>query len=247
MGGEENGVKLYKVVGTNGECVAGGTGAWALPSGGGPGEWMPPVSGELVACANGYHLWPEDQAAAQRLDGNRRLFEAEYRGDFVDAGTKVVVREARLVKEVWRHPEGGITDESFIQLYGGAYVRDARELLAMSIACAERALPIYESAYPGEARFRACIEAAKGYLAGEVDEAACKQAESETTGLVAEIPFADDGPRYAALAARKVFAAPVEAVNHSRHAAWKDAQQRANQVLHEETQWQRDKARELVA
>src|SRR3990167_1737102 len=88
---------LYKVLGENGETVNGGHGKWSLPSGGKPGKWMPKIGGELIPCENGYHL-------CRRKDLinwlGPTIWEAECRGDVVKAHDKIVVREARLLRQL---------------------------------------------------------------------------------------------------------------------------------------------------
>ena len=92
--------KLYKVLDEDGRAFHGGSGAWSLPDGKKAGAWMPPVEGALVLCANGYHL-------CRRRDLIRWLgpaiYVAEARGAMIHDDTKVVVREARLVRrlETW--------------------------------------------------------------------------------------------------------------------------------------------------
>jgi hypothetical protein len=55
---------LFKVLDENGRSCNGGNVQWSLPimqADGSflPGDWMPAVTGELVACKNGYHLREE--------------------------------------------------------------------------------------------------------------------------------------------------------------------------------------------
>jgi hypothetical protein len=92
---------LFKILDANGRSCNGGTLQWSLPTQNAdgswtPGDWLPAVAGELALCQNGYHL-AEDAQVLKWL--GPRLFEAEYRGERLDANDKVVVREARLVRE----------------------------------------------------------------------------------------------------------------------------------------------------
>jgi len=89
--------KLYKILGANGEATNGGTGKWFLPHGKRPGKWMPKIKGDLIPCENGYHLCRK-QDLIHWLGPS--LWEAEYRGDRVDADDKIVVREARVLRQV---------------------------------------------------------------------------------------------------------------------------------------------------
>lgn len=92
--------KVYKVLGTNGEAMNGGTGKWFLPHGKRPGKWMPKIKGDLVPCKNGYHLCRENDLVHWL---GPTIYEAEYRGGCIDADDKIVVREARLLRrmETW--------------------------------------------------------------------------------------------------------------------------------------------------
>lgn len=130
---------LYKCLGPERTACNGGTGQW-FP----PGEWMPPVEGELEPCWNGYHLCEWKDVLSWL---NAELYEAEYRGESVKASDKLVVREARLTRrcEWWNE-------------------RSAR---LFACDCAERALPIYEKAYPGDTRPRHAIEVARLFADGK--------------------------------------------------------------------------------
>jgi hypothetical protein len=93
---------LYKTLDANGRSCYGGNTRWSLPTQNAdgtwtPGEWMPAIVGELVACENGYHL-AEDAKVLEWL--TERLFVAEYRGERIDVDDKTVVREVRLTREV---------------------------------------------------------------------------------------------------------------------------------------------------
>jgi len=140
---------LYKVLNENGTPCHGGNGTWSLPTlneDGAwiPGKWMPAIEGELVPCENGYHLCRDVQV----LDWlGPALFEAEYRGEVVEAGDKVVVREARLLRrlETWND-------------------RTAR---LFACDCAERVLPLFEGEHPADTRPREAIETARRYANGE--------------------------------------------------------------------------------
>lgn len=87
-------MRLFKVL--NGDkAYHGGTGVWSLPHDGQPGEWMPPIVGDLVPCENGYHLCREDDLL-EWLGPD--IYDAEHRGEMVVSDNKVVVREARLLR-----------------------------------------------------------------------------------------------------------------------------------------------------
>ena len=143
-----DGPKLYKILDFHGQARY-GVGAWHLPVGKRPGKWMPKIEGELEPCRNGYHL------ARQRdlLDWlGPEIFEAEYRGEIIEADNKVVVREARLLRRVsgW--------NETTARLFAAD--------------CARHVLLIFEKGHPNDGRPRRAIEAARAYARGEIDDAA---------------------------------------------------------------------------
>src|SRR3990170_3951984 len=79
---------LYKVLGTRQSAFHGGDGRWTK------GRWRS-VKGELVPCESGLHLC--------RLKDLRdwlgpQIWIAEYEGERLDSGNKVVVRRARIVE-----------------------------------------------------------------------------------------------------------------------------------------------------
>lgn len=90
---------LYKGLGRSAESIFGGHAYWNLPDGAGPGEWMPPTA-RLCPGAAGYHLAGTGDLLRYWLAP--RLFLAEGRGEstVVPAGTALVFREARLVREI---------------------------------------------------------------------------------------------------------------------------------------------------
>jgi len=93
---------LYKTLDAHGCSFHGGNLQWSLPTRNAdgtwtPGEWMPAIVGELVACENGYHLADDAQVLEWLTE---RLFVAEYRGERIDVDNKIIVRGARLVREI---------------------------------------------------------------------------------------------------------------------------------------------------
>ena len=157
--------RLFKVLNDDGSCYHGGSGIWALPQDGQPGEWMPPVDGDLVPCENGYHLCRE-QDLLEWL--GPAIFEVEYRGDRIDADNKVVVREARLIRrlDTWND-------------------RTAR---LFACDCAESVLPIIERTDPKETRPREAIEVARLFAngkAGGVELAAARAAAGDAARVAA--------------------------------------------------------------
>lgn len=80
--------KLYKILAHGQKSCHGGNHIWI------PGEWLT-IEGELVPCKNGIHLCRPEHL----LDWlHEEIWEAEYTGEIIDAGDKLVVRSARIVK-----------------------------------------------------------------------------------------------------------------------------------------------------
>ena len=143
---------LYKVLNPDGTPFHGGSGQWSLPTKGDsgawtPGEWMPTIAGELIPCSNGYHLCQE--ADLLRWLGPA-IFEAEYRGDCVNADNKITVREARLLRKI----------ESWNERTARLFACD----------CAERVLHLYEARYPDDDRPREAIRVARAFANGAATE-----------------------------------------------------------------------------
>ena len=142
-------MQLYKITGPEGEACHGGRGSWFLPEGKRPGRWMPAIEGDIEPCENGYHLCRERNLVHWL---GPVIWEAEHRGEFVEAEDKVVVRQARLVRRC-----GGWTEKT-----ARLYAAD----------CAERVLPIFEKEHPSDDRPRKAIEVARAFARGEIDDAA---------------------------------------------------------------------------
>jgi hypothetical protein len=80
------------------------------------------------------------------------LYVAEYEGEVLDAGDKIIVRKARIVEHLtgWNERTARLAAADF----------------------AEAVLPIYEAKYPNDDRPRKAIEAARAFANGEIDTAA---------------------------------------------------------------------------
>lgn len=89
-------IRVFKVLHEDGRAFHGGSGSWPLPRGDKPGAWMS-VDGPLDPCHNGLHLCRT--ADLPRWLGPA-IYEAEYEGEVVDAGDKLVVRKARLLRRL---------------------------------------------------------------------------------------------------------------------------------------------------
>jgi len=82
-------VKIYKILAAGRKSCFGGDMTWE------PGQWYE-VTGDLVPCRNGFHLCREQDL----LDWlQEEIWEAEYEGEVIDHGNKLVVRKARITKQ----------------------------------------------------------------------------------------------------------------------------------------------------
>jgi hypothetical protein len=189
------GERLFKVLNEDGSCFHGGQGKWSLPQDGHPGDWMPLIEGELVPCQHGYHLCRGDDLLEWL---GPVIYEAEYRGDRVDADDKIVVREARLLRrlETW-------TD------------RTAR---LFTCDCVERVLYIYEGVFPGDERPRVAIETSRRYAEGEATEGELAAAWAAANGAARDAWAAEAAIWTTAEAAAR--SAAWAAWDAARPAAW---------------------------
>jgi hypothetical protein len=88
--------KYYKVLNFNGTPCHGGSGAWSLPTGDEPGEWMPLIA-DIKLCERGYHLCKRGQLM-QWL--GPAIYEAEWAGAIIEQSDKCVVSQARLIRRL---------------------------------------------------------------------------------------------------------------------------------------------------
>jgi hypothetical protein len=92
--------RYFKVLNEDGTPCNGGSGKWNLPAQNPdgswtPGEWMPKLT-DLVPCEHGYHLCREADLV-QWL--GLTIWEAEHRGEMLVTDDKVVVGQARLLRQ----------------------------------------------------------------------------------------------------------------------------------------------------
>ncbi len=115
-----------------------------------PGIWTPDVP--PVMCESGWHACPDTAGLLDWLD--ETVWLVELGGVIVGPeGGKRAAERARLVRRLPYDPRGWAAD------------------------CAEHVLPIYEAAYPGDARPREAIAAARsGAAAGAAARAAARAA-----------------------------------------------------------------------
>jgi hypothetical protein len=140
-------MKYYKWLMLDGRTPITHDGSWGLPGDGKPGAWRE-VEGDLIPCENGLHVCTRDQVIEW---GGEVLYEVEVSGESVTADDKVVVRRARLAREVGRW-----TDQT------------AREF---ACDCAERALEREEGrGRTVDPRSWAAIEVARRHARGEATD-----------------------------------------------------------------------------
>lgn len=224
----------YKVM--NGAETIFGRDGWHLPKGARPGKWMPKIEGYLAPCCNGYHLSrPRDLLEWLGPD----IYEAEWRGDMIEAGDKIVVREARLIRRLasW----------------------DDRAMRLFAADCAERVLPIFEATYPDDDRVCRAIQAARDFAEGRIDEAARSAAEDAAWAAA----FAAVRPAAGAAASAAAMSAAMSAAGDAarsavrsavRSAAWAAARSAAGgaawaaarSARSVERQWQTDRLMEIL-
>lgn len=139
----------YKFLDKDGKPYHGGNGQWSLPTRNddgtwAPGEWMPPVEGEIMPCENGYHLCETRDLINWFAPA---LYVAEGRGDNVRDGNKTVFREARLLRP--------------IETLNGRMSR------LFACDCAEHVLHLFEARHPEDNRPQDCIAIARRYANGD--------------------------------------------------------------------------------
>jgi hypothetical protein len=133
------------------------------------GQWRA-VKGPLVPCENGLHLMRPEHLSRWIA---RDLFVAEYEGEVLDAGDKIIVRKARIVEHLtgWNERTARLAAADF----------------------AEAVLPIYEARHPDDDRPRKAIEAARAFANGEIDAAAWAAAGAAATAAASAAAWAAAG------------------------------------------------------
>jgi hypothetical protein len=141
-------MELYKILSKdNGPIYGNPNFKWSLPRGKRPGEWMPPINGELVLCENGYHACRRGDL----LDWlGPNIYELEYRGEIIEGGGKVVVSEARLTHHF------------------KAWNEQTARLFACD--CAAHVLYIYEKHCKDDRRIREGINLARRFAKGKATQ-----------------------------------------------------------------------------
>jgi hypothetical protein len=187
----------YKVLDDEGKSCNGGRGRWPLPKDGKPGSWRE-LRGKraLAPCHYGLHLCREADLLYWL---GPTIWEAEYEGECVEDGDKVVVRKARILRKIefWNE-------------------RTARLFAA---DCGERALLRERAAgREPEERSWAAITAARAFVRGTITTEELIAARDAAEGARAAAEAAAWAAREAAWAARE--AAREVAWKGARSAAW---------------------------
>ena len=178
------------------------------------GDWMTPVEGELEMVGmedHGYRVYDVDDIVFELAP---RVFEVEVRDEIVDHPIHgYLVRTCRLTRELesWNEPT------------------------ARLFACdnAEKVLPIYEKAHPGDDRPRKAIEAARNFARAQANSSNLPSAfvlnAKNTLTWAAEAAHAaameshlscDLASKYAALAAASAAAVSGHVAYHAFDAAY---------------------------
>ena len=109
-----------------------------------PGEWLPPVEGDLVICRNGYHFCKAENFAEWIRD---ELYSVEVRGEIIEGDDKLCAREIKMTRiEKWND----------------------KTMCLFAADCAERALPIFEKEHPDDDRLRKVIQASRDFAMGKI-------------------------------------------------------------------------------
>lgn len=162
-------MQWYRVLDLDGRAIHRDKGQWKLPEEGQPGEWMPPITGQLSPHGNGYDLY----SIADLLDWlGPVIWKTDWRNkplsrDYLRSGNKLIVREARLLSRVTTWNE-----------------RTARLLAA---DCAEHVLPSFESAYPGIHGPREALVISRCYADGNATQTELNIASAKVWSFVGAV------------------------------------------------------------
>ena len=226
-------ITLYKVLNYDGKPIHGGKGSYSLPTTDKPGKWMPPI--KPVPCISGYHLCRGAEHLVHWL--GPVIWGVEVRGEIVEDDNKVVCESVRLMARVdtW--------NEKTARLFAAD--------------CAERVLPIFENARPGDMRPREAVEAARAYVRGEINKVALVAAADAAWAAVdaaaaawaarsaARASSAADDARAAADAAEQAAAEQAAAEQAADAAAGAAARAAAARVA--ERKWQAERLKQYLS
>lgn len=170
--------QLFKILNDDGSVLYGIFG-WHLPQDDMPGDWMPPIIGDLQPCENGYHLCRIQDLLKWF---GPAIFEAECRGERIDCDDKIVVREARLLRRLvtWHNSSARL----------------------FACDCAEHILYIYEESYPNDDCPRRTIEIARRHALDDASNEELLAARNlSKTATTSDRVWLQSSPRNVALAA----------------------------------------------
>jgi hypothetical protein len=219
--------KLYKFLRPDGRTPQ-GYGQWPLPQGDQPGEWLPKLTGKLIACQHAYHVMRIRDLMEWATD-DVQLYVVETRYKTTDDSNKVLARQARALYRVEAWNE--------------------RNLRHFACDCAERVLPLFEQGYPNDTRPRVAITTARRFadgLATSKELAAARAAAGDAAGDAARDAARDAAGAAAWAAARAAAwdAARDAARDAAGAAAWDAARAAAwDAAWDAERQWQVERLR----
>jgi len=212
--------RLYKVLVEDGTASQSGY-RWPLPENGAPGPWVS-VTGPLVRCEHGLHLAPGERGLLEYLDRGPVVWLAEPWPScrVHDYGIEVVVRRARLVRQV----------EGWTEATARLFAAD----------CAERALLRERAAgrEPARRSWRA-IEVARQRARGEATDEQLAAAGACARPAARDARAAARSAAWAAAAAADAWAAAAAA----DAAAWAAADAARDAAGAAERDWQAERLR----
>ena len=198
----------YKFLQDDGQAPYATNFHWPLQKNGKPGKYLPRIKEPLEMCRIGYHLATEDNLI-DWIEPHLYICELAKNSEIVVGDNNICTSgRIRLVKKVETWNE-----------------RTARLFAA---DCAERALPIFEKERPDDDRPRKAIEAARKFVAGEIDkqelDAARDAARAAARAAARDAGAAAWAAAWAAAAGEAAWAAAGEAARAAAGAAEENAQ-----------------------
>jgi len=161
------------------------------------GEWFQVTPGRLRACEHGIHVCRPDQITAW-LSDELHLIEVADRFQRIECEDKVVVRRARLVRQLpWDESSGRMLTADF----------------------AEHVLPLFERVHPEDDRPRRAIEVARARAMGKVGDAAWAAAGDAAWAAAGDAAWAAAGDAARAAAGAAAWAAARDAARAAAGAA----------------------------
>jgi len=213
-------MKLFKVLGAGRKSCHGGNHVWEV------GKWYE-VQGELIPCRNGFHLCKAEHLLEWLQE---EIWEAQFEGEIIDNGDKIVVRKARIVKQCagWNERTARLfavdCAEDVVRLIPEP---EAKHCLEVARKYASQEASYEELAAAREAAWRATWKAAKDDAGAAAREAAW------VTGREVAWEAARDAAWAAVHAAARAAAGNADgpAARAARDAARKAARERQTRML----------------